>query len=197
MGYVNDKEIEMVKHRAVSVCHCPLPSLYLGIGAISRGKIHELIEAGVTVGIGSDAGEVGFIDLVRIAHLAATAHNEVRLKQNVISVLKVMEMLTIDGAKALHWDDQIGSIEKGKRADIVLFNMNGMEWYPLIDPVARLIYSADGSCASTVIIDGKIIMENRKLMTVDEEQIRATVEEKGSNLRKRVGIAHSLSWPVI
>jgi len=115
----------------------------------------------------------------------------------VISVLKVMEMLTIDGAKALHWDNQIGSIEKGKRADIVIFDMKGMEWYPIIDPVARLIYSADGSSASTVIIDGKIIMENRKIMTVDEEQIRAALEERGSNLRKRVGIAHSLSWPVV
>lgn len=197
MGYVNEKEIEIVKQRGISICHCPLPSLYLGIGSISNGKIPELIEAGVNVSLGSDAGEVGFIDLVRIAHLAATAHNEIRLKQDVISVLKAMEMLTIDGARALHWDDQIGSIEKGKRADIALFDTSGMEWYPIIDPVARLIFSADGSSASTVIINGKIIMENRKILTVDEAQIRTAIEEKGSEIRKRLGIAPKLSWPII
>jgi 5-methylthioadenosine/S-adenosylhomocysteine deaminase len=146
--------------------------------------------------LGTDSGEVGFIDLVRVAHLAATAHNDARLKQNVISVLKAMEMLTIDGAKALHWEDQIGSIEKGKRADIVLFDMRGMEWYPIIDPVARLIYSADGSSASTVIIDGKIIMENRKILTVDEAKIRTAMEETGEDIRKRIGIKPKLTWPI-
>jgi 5-methylthioadenosine/S-adenosylhomocysteine deaminase len=197
MGYVNEQEIEIVKNREAKVCHCPLPSLYLGTGLIGCGKIPELIQAGVTVALGVDSVEVGFLDMVRTAHLAATAHNDARLKQNVISVLKAMEMLTIDGAKALCWDDQIGSIEQGKRADIVLFDTSGMEWYPIIDPVARLIFSADGSSASTVIIDGKIVMENRKILTVDEAQIRTAVEEKGFDLRKRIGITPELSWPII
>jgi 5-methylthioadenosine/S-adenosylhomocysteine deaminase len=63
--------------------------------------------------------------------------------------------------------------------------------------VARLIFSADGSSASTVIIDGKIVMENRKILTVDEAQIRTAVEEKGSDLRKRIGLNPKLSWPII
>jgi 5-methylthioadenosine/S-adenosylhomocysteine deaminase len=74
--------------------------------------------------------------------------------------------------------------------------MKGMEWYPLIDPVARLIYSADGSSASTVIINGKIVMENRKILTVNEGKIRTAVEEKGSAVRKRIGIKPKLSWPI-
>jgi 5-methylthioadenosine/S-adenosylhomocysteine deaminase len=196
MGHLNDKEIEIVRQREAKVCHCPLPSMYLGTGIISRGKIPELLQAGVTVALGVDSVEVGFLDMVRTAHLAATAHNDARLKQNTISVLKTMEMITIDGAKALCWDDQIGSIEKGKRADIVLFDTRGMEWYPVIDPVARLIYSADGSSASTVIIDGKVVMENKKILNIDEGKIRTSLEETGENLRKRIGITPKLTWPI-
>jgi 5-methylthioadenosine/S-adenosylhomocysteine deaminase len=196
MGGVNEKEIETLKRHNVKVCHCPLSSMFLGVGIIATGKIPEMVHSGVTVTLGSDSPECGFVDLVRLAHLAATAHNEVRLKENVISAQQAMEMLTVNGAKALLWEDQIGSIEKGKRADIVLFDMRGMEWHPLIDPVSRLIYSADGGSASTVIIDGKLVMENRKLLTVDEDQIRTDIDQQTQALRDRIGIKVNLKWPI-
>ncbi len=92
-------------------------------------------------------------------------------------------MATINGAKALGLDKECGSIEKGKKADLVIWNMKQPSMWPKNDPVASLSYSANGSEADTVIIDGEITMENRKILTLDEERILHETQ----NIMDRIG----------
>jgi len=199
MGALNEDEVETIAKADVKVAHCPSASMLGGFGCISHGKIPELIAAGVTVSLGTDAGAISrFLDMIRIMYLAACAHKDVRLDPEVMGAHKAFEMATIDGARALLWDDTIGSIEAGKSADIVLVRTDSLEWLPRKghNPVANLVYSASGAAVDTVIIGGRVVMRNRVLTTIDEEELKANVIAKARTARERSGIPEESRWPV-
>ena len=131
MGAITDDDVTILQEFDPSVCHCPSASMFGGFGCIAHGKFPELVENGVRVVLGSDACAVSrFIDMVRIMYLAACAHKDVKADPTVIGAHKAMEMGTIDGAKALMLDHEIGSLETGKLADIVIADAGSMEWQP-------------------------------------------------------------------
>lgn len=199
MGALNEDEIATVAKADVKVSHCPSASMLGGFGCISHGKIPELVAAGVTVSLGTDAGAISrFLDMIRIMYLAACAHKDARLDPEVMGAHKAFEMATIDGAHALHWDDAIGSIETGKCADIVLVRTDSLEWLPRKwhNPVANLVYSASGAAVDTVMIDGRIVMRNRTLTVIDEDELKANVTEAARTARERSGIPEESRWPV-
>ena len=131
MGAIDENELEIVREAQVKICHCPSASMLGGFGCISHGRFPELVEAGVTVTIGTDAGAISrFLDMVRVMYLAACAHKDARVDPEVMGARKAFEMGTIDGARGLLWDDEIGSLEPGKRADLAIVSTNSLEWQP-------------------------------------------------------------------
>ena len=99
-----------------------------------------------------------------------------------------LRLVTIEGAKALLWDNDIGSIEVGKKADIVLFNLNTPDWVPYQNPIQTLVYSATPGSVDTVLIDGKLLMENRKILHLDEQEIYKAAREQADRVIKRSGL---------
>ena len=172
------------------IVHCPSAQFAGGGGGVAMGTIPETIDAGVIVALGHDAPMwSNFVDPVRLMYLAAAAHKDAKADVRVMGPYKAMEMATVNGAKALLWQDKIGSLEVGKRADIVLMDMNRPEWQPCHEgyEVTNLVYSASGDSTDTVIIDGNIVMENRKILTVDEEKILKDVRRHQGMVARDLG----------
>jgi cytosine/adenosine deaminase-related metal-dependent hydrolase len=149
------------------------------------------------VTLGTDSATAGrFLDLVRVMYLAAAGHKDARENPLEIGAHKALEMGTIEGARGLGWDNEIGSIEEGKKADLTLVDTREMAWHPEGDPISHLIYSASGSSVSTVIINGKVVMRDRKFVTVDEDELQKRIDASAENLKRRAQIHVPWKWPV-
>lgn len=199
LGWIEPHEVGVLAEHDVTACHCPSASMLGGFGCISHGKFPEMVDAKVRVVLGSDACAISrFVDMVRVMYLAACAHKDARADPTVIGAHKAIEMATIDAARALMWDDEIGSLEVGKRADLVILDADGPAWHPnpLENPVANLIYSASGSSVRTVIVDGRVVIRDRTLTTVDETIFLAEADKVSSAILARHGIPVSAPWPM-
>ena len=198
MGWVDADEIPLLAENDVSVCHCPSASMLGGFGCISHGKFPEMVDADVRVVLGFDACAISrFVDMVRVMYLAACGHKDARTDPTVIGAHKAMEMATVDAARALLWDDQIGSLEAGKCADIVIVDADGPIWHPkpFRNSVGNLIYSASGASVRTVVIDGKVVMEDRRFTTIDEDAFLAEADAASRRVLARHGIDIGPQWP--
>ena len=174
MGWITGKEMMLIRDTRSNIVHNVSSSMKGGYGSASRGKFPEMISAGINVALGCDGANCSnHLDMVREMFLAATAHKEVRLDTTVMPPELVLEMATLNGAKAMKLGKKIGSLEPGKLADLTLFNLNRPEWVPThrFNVIRNLIYSASGDSVDTVIIDGKITVKNGRCVTVDEDEI--------------------------
>jgi 5-methylthioadenosine/S-adenosylhomocysteine deaminase len=199
MGAINDAEVELVAKTGTKVCHCASASMLGGFGCIAHGKFVELAATSATLSLGTDAAAISrFLDLVREMYIVACAHKDVMIDAEVMGAHKAFEMASIDGAKALLWDDQIGSIEAGKRADLVLVRTDGLEWYPrpLLNPVANLVYSSSGEAVDSVMIDGRWVMRQRKLLTIEEDKLKQIVVQHAASAARGANIPEQQRWPV-
>ena len=106
-------------------------------------------------------------------------------------------MATIQGAGALGLDNEIGSIEPGKKADLVLFDTRRPEWQTLFNPVNNLVYNADGRSVHTVIVDGRVVVEDHRPLFMDEWELARKVQKIGERLLARTGVSFPSRWPVI
>lgn len=197
MVHVADREIELLASSGTNVIHCPGTALKLNYELSSKGRFPEMVEHGVNVGLGSDAADcANFADMVRVMYLAAVLPKDYRNDAGVSSAETAIEMATINGARAIGMDKEIGSLEVGKKADIIIINMHRPEWYPNYSEVQNLVYSASGDCVETVFIDGKLIMENRKVLTVDEDEILNRCAELGDQILVRGKLTVPGRWPI-
>jgi cytosine/adenosine deaminase-related metal-dependent hydrolase len=189
--FTNEQERMWLRETNTKIVHCPTAQYAGGGGGIAMGTIPEIIKAGVTVALGHDAVMwSNFVDPIRLMYIAAAAHKDAKADVRVMGAHKAMEMATINGAKALRWEDKIGSLEVGKRADIVIIDTHRPEWQPCHPnyEITNLVYSASGDSVETVIIDGNIVMENRKVTTIDEYEILEDVRKHAFNVRERSGL---------
>jgi cytosine/adenosine deaminase-related metal-dependent hydrolase len=146
MGFIQPEDIDLLKRYDVKICHCPSASMHGAYGVIAHGLFPELIRAGVTVTLGTDSATAGrFLDLVRVMYLAAAGHKDARENPLEIGAHKALEMGTIEGARGLGWDNEIGS-KKGKKADLTLVDTR--EWHGIPRRPSHLIYSASGLSVS-------------------------------------------------
>ena len=197
---VSDKEVDLLAQHNVKIVNCTATGLSLGYGLTSLGKFPEMIEKGICVALGCDGANCSnYFDMVRVMYLAAGIYTDARMQRSVIPGEKAIEMGTIDGAKAMLMEDQIGSLEIGKKADIILFDRRRPEWVPMLNVVNNLIYSADGKSVDTVIIDGEVVVEGGKLMTLDEFAVYDEMEAVNWEdiIQSRTGIPLKTRWPVI
>lgn len=161
-----------------------------------RCPVPELMQAGVNLAITTDgtAPKVSF-DLFQAVRRAQTVHQLMSRDMFLLPPGKLLEMITIDAAKALGWDDEIGSLEVGKKADVTIVNMRQPHLTPDIMVVHRLIYEAVGNDVDTVIVDGEILMEHRKVMSLDEAGALDLGQEECLKLIERAGLQSHLHEP--
>jgi cytosine/adenosine deaminase-related metal-dependent hydrolase len=198
MIHVVDREIRMLKETGTNVIHCPSTALKLNYELSSKGRFPEMMEHGVNVAIGSDAADCSnYADMIRTMYLAAALPKDYRNDADLSSAEQAIEMATINGAKAIGMDKEIGSLEPGKKADVIVINMRRPEWYPNYSEVQNLVYSASGDAVETVYVDGKLIMENRKLLTVNEDEIMDRCAILGDGILRRSGVKVPGKWPIL
>jgi len=198
MIYVNDREIDLLRKFDVKVAHCPTTALRLAYGATKAGKFPEMIERGICVSLGCDGtNSSNHVDMGRAIYLAAGLYKDCRTDINMIPAETALEMGTINGARSVLMENEIGSIEKGKKADIILFDRRRPEWVPLFNVINTLVYTADGKSVDTVFIDGKIVLEEGKMVGFSEHEVYAKVQELGENMISRTGLPLRTRWKTI
>jgi 5-methylthioadenosine/S-adenosylhomocysteine deaminase len=175
---LNDHEIEMLRESGTNVVHCPESNLKLGSGI---ARIADMMETGVNVCIGTDgATSNNDLDLLGEVRTAALLQKGVNENPELLTTLQAIEMATINGAKAYGLDKILGSLEPGKRADLVIIDFDKSHLTPCYDIYAHLVYAVNKADVDTVLIDGKIHMEAGALTQLDEEAIKANVNHIGA-----------------
>ena len=150
------------------------------------------------MGLGTDAGNnSNLTETMRSMYLAATVFKDARRTTGVVTAEQALEMATLDGARALGLGAETGSIEVGKKADIVLFDTRRPEWRTLFNPVNTLVYGADGRSVHTVIVDGRIVVQDHAPAYVDEWELIQKVQPIGEDMMRRTGVSFSTRWPVV
>lgn len=178
--WLSDNEIEIIKKNNVKVSHNPCSNMKLASGI---APVSKLIENDICVSIGTDgASSNNNLDLIEELKTASLLQKVSTLNPKVITSDEALAMGTIKGAETLGLENEIGSIEVGKKADIILIDTNSANMVPDSSNLSsNIIYSANGSNVDTTICDGKILMENKKLVVLDEQEIyekaRIAIEE--------------------
>jgi cytosine/adenosine deaminase-related metal-dependent hydrolase len=185
----SDPEIAILAAHGTKVAFCPSTSLKLAKGATAIGKYPEMRDAGVTVGIGTDGvSAAGNLNLMRQMYLAAGLFKDARIDPAVIGAREALRMATIDGARALGWDDEIGSLEPGKRADFVLFDLDHFEWTPYADPLQALVWSASPASIVETWVDGRPLYRDGGVVTVNEAELHREARDRAAAILRRAGL---------
>ncbi|MBI3074130.1 MAG: 5'-deoxyadenosine deaminase [Deltaproteobacteria bacterium] len=181
--HIDENEMILIRETDTRVVHCPTSNLKLASG---YAPVPELLSHGVSVSIGSDGAACNnTLDQWAEMRLAAIMHKP-RCGADVMKPVTVFEMATIGGAKALGMDHEIGSLDVGKFADIAIVSWDEPHCGPGGDVYSRLVYATNASDVATVLVQGEVVMQNRKLTKLDEKRARARAEEELKKLQKRV-----------
>jgi 5-methylthioadenosine/S-adenosylhomocysteine deaminase len=182
---LTDEEIELLAVCKVKVSHCPESNMKLASGV---APIPKLLGAGVTVGLGTDgSASNNDVDMFGEMDTAAKLHKVNTLDPTVMSAETTLKMATMGGAKLLSAQQEIGSIEAGKKADIIVLDLNQPHLTPMYNIPSHLVYAARGADVIHSIINGRIVMRDRKLLTIDEAAILETMNGIGRDIRKKLG----------
>jgi 5-methylthioadenosine/S-adenosylhomocysteine deaminase len=169
MTQIDDSDIRLIQDNNCHVVHCPESNLKLASGFCPVGK---LIDAGINVAIGTDgAASNNDLDLFGELKTAALLAKAVADDASVLDAHAALRMATISGAKALGWDDQIGSLEAGKSADMIAVEISSLSQKPLYNPASQLVYSNAGSHVTHSWVAGKALLRERSLVTLDEDNL--------------------------
>ncbi len=178
---VDEEEIELLAKSGAGAVHCPESNMKLASGVAPVGK---MLAAGVRLGLGTDgAASNNDLDMIGEMGSAARLHKVATLDPTAAPARVVLRLATIGGARALHMEDRIGSLEPGKRADLIVLDLSGPNALPLFDPFSYVVYSARSDAVETVVVDGKVVMERRRVKTLDTEEIRRRATRYGRKIR--------------
>ena len=195
---LDETEVDCIARTQTKAVVCPTAAIKGGAGMTRTGILPEMLAKGVTVGLGTDAGNnSNLLETLRSMYLVAVLYKDGREDVSMIPAETALEMATIRGAQALGLEDETGSIEVGKKADLVLFDTKRPEWRTIFNPVNTLVYSADGRSVHTVIVDGRVVVEAGRPLFVDEWELIQKVQEIGERLLTRTGISYPHRWPVV
>jgi 5-methylthioadenosine/S-adenosylhomocysteine deaminase len=174
--FVDETDRMLLAQKNVGCVHNPSSNMMLASGV---SPVPELRAAGVAVGLGTDgpAGSNNDLDLMEEMDLAAKLQKITKMDPRALGAKAVVEMATIEGAKALHMEKEIGSLEQGKKADLILISLNEPNAVPMYDIYAQLAYALKGSDVETVLIGGKLVMRDHQLLTVKEDEVLAKARE--------------------
>ncbi len=191
-------EVEALARTGTKVVAVPTAAVKSGYGMTSDGLLPEMLEAGITAAIGTDAGNnSNLVETNRAMYLIAVLYKDARRNTTAITAETALELATIGGANTLGLGDGIGSIEPGKKADLALYDTRRAEWATLFNPVNSLVYNADGRSVHTVIVDGRVVVEDHKALFVDEQALIAEVQAVGESMLARTGLSFPPPWPIV
>ena len=197
MIHLDEREVDLIVESGTRIVHCPSASLRRAKGAFRAGRIVEMLDRGVTVGLGSD-GHSGQHDVMRQVYLAACVHREVRNRVPVVSAQTALEMATRHGAAALAMAEEVGSLAPGKRADLVVHATDRIDSRPRFrDPVVNMAYHALGSTVDSVMVDGELIYDHGRFTRFDEADVLREIDARSRIIEARYGIRAPGAWPLI
>jgi 5-methylthioadenosine/S-adenosylhomocysteine deaminase len=181
--HIDSSEMEVLSRTGTHVAHCPSSNLKLGSGL---APVFEMLERGISVSLGADGAPCNnrldmFTEMRTAALIQKALHGA-----EALPALRVLRMATIDGARALGLDREIGSIETGKRADLILLNVDRPHTTPHPDPVSTVVYAAEASDVETVLIDGQVLMRARELTILDEQAVIREAKEQSHRLTEAI-----------
>ncbi|MGC1089988.1 MAG: amidohydrolase [Candidatus Acidiferrum sp.] len=184
--FVNEKDRQILAARGVGCVHNPSSNMMLASGV---APVVDERAVGIAVGLGTDgpAGSNNDLDLMEEMDLAAKLQKITRMDPRALDAKSVVEMATIEGAKALHMEKEIGSLERGKKADIILISLDEPNAVPMFDVYSQLAYALKANDVETVVIGGRIVMRDKKLLTLNEPEILAKAREYGKKVSASLG----------
>ena len=194
--HVDDEEIKVMARAHVSVAHCPTTALKVSYGVTHIGRMPEMVQAGINVSIGTDGNNASnYSDLHRATYLVAGLFKDGRQDPQMFPAEMAYEMATLGGARTLLMQDQIGSLEVGKKADVVLHDTDRPEWRPLLNVINQLVWSADGRSVHSVWVDGRQVVDAGRMTTIDESALYAAAQSAGEAITIRSGLPDKAKYP--
>jgi len=182
--WINDREMNILQASGTRVLHCPSANLKLASGI---APIPEMLARGIPVALGADGAPCNNnLDIFMEMRLAALLQKYRLADPGVLPARQVIEMATINGARTLGLENEIGSLEVGKKADLIILNLNHVHSVPGTDLYARIVYSARPENVETVMIDGQLVMQQKQLLTLDEARIVRESQPASKRLLTRI-----------
>lgn len=181
--WLSGAEIALIKDNNVKISHNPLSNMKLASG---MSPVSDMLANGVCVSLGTDGvASNNNLDLFQEMKMSSLLQKVRNLDPTVLPASKVLEMATINGATALGMEKEIGSIEVGKKADLIMVDMKAPHLTPYRNPISHLVYSAESADVNTVICDGKILMREREVLVIDETEVMEIAENAAEDLLSR------------
>ena len=178
--YVSDSDIEILKKIRGGISHNPISNCKLSSGICDVVKLRK---NGINIGLGTDGiGSTTTMDMFEEMKTAAYLQKVNTMEPSSISAYDILKMATIEGAKVLGLENEIGTLEPGKKADLIFIKTDKLHMCPATDVCANLVYSSNGADVESVMIDGKVIMQNRKMINLDEKQVMKQVKKIAKRL---------------
>ena len=195
--HLDAHEAELLARSGTNVAHCPMAALRGGYGVTAVGRFPEMASAGVNLTLGTDGNSGNSSDLMKAVYLVAGLFKDARRDPKQFPAHAALTMATLNGARALQLEHEIGSLEVGKKADFVLHDTDRPEWRPLFNVVNQLVWSVDGRSVHSVWVDGVRVVDNYRATLVDEEELLARAQVAGDAIVKRSGLPLRQPWPVV
>ncbi|MBC2723590.1 MAG: amidohydrolase [Desulfosporosinus sp.] len=192
--WMSDSEIDKFAEKEVKVSHNPAAAMRV----LGFAKIPEMIDKGILVSIGTDgAPSNNRMTLIDEMWLTSLIHKGRLLDPSIMPANQVLKMVTRDAARTILWDDEIGSLETDKKADLIIINPDSAAMLPLNDPIANLVTSMHSSNVESVMCNGKWVMKDRIIVTIDEQQIIIEAKKRAKEIMKRANIIIPDRFPVV
>jgi len=185
--HLDHQEMETLKRTRTNVAHCPSSNLKLGSGI---AQVAKMLDRGISVSLGADGAPCNnrldmFTEMRTAALLQKALHGP-----EALPATRALQMATIDGARALGLENEIGSLETGKHADVIVVDLAQIHSSPQTDVVSSLVYSTQPSDVRTTIIDGLIVMRDRELLSLDESRVGKNANRDATSLMARAGVSN-------
>ena len=166
--WLTPEEIKIIGDTDTKIAHCPAANSQLGYGI---SPVSEMLARDVAVGLGTDGAASYTYDMFELMRTCSYLQKQKHISADFLTAEQAVEMATVNGARVLNMDQEIGSLEVGKKADIILVEMNKPHLLPVNRYTPKLVYSANGGDVRTTIIDGKVVMEDYVVKTMNEEAV--------------------------
>lgn len=196
--YVDDDDVAQLVEAGVSIAHCPTAALRHVKGLSRNSRVRDFLEGGLAVGLGGDsANGSNHFDMHKLMWLAATLSKDQHVDQTLVPPEQALEMATRHGARCLGIEDQVGSIEVGKRADLVVYSTEHPEWRPLLHPVQNLVLNASDRSIESVWVDGRQLVDRGLLLSLDLGDVLDRADRASADLLARIDRYPPWDWPAV
>ena len=179
-----ENEIPLLVENGVGVIHNPTSNMKTAAGI---SPVTEMLRAGVTVGLGTDgAASNNDLDMWEEIRLSAFLQKVNQMDPRVMPARTVLSMATQGGANAIGLGDTIGSLEVGKRADLIQVALDDVHFIPTYDVIAHLVYVTDEQDVASVVVDGKVLMREKEILTIDKQRVRMESKELAAKIKNKI-----------